>query len=50
MDKFEQSDLMKETNHSQSTFYQNAINYKERENAFMKNNKSGIFSLVFNIK
>ena len=36
MDKFEQSDLEKETNDSHNTFYQNAIHYKERENALLK--------------
>ena len=44
--RFEQSDLGKKTN--DNTFYQNAIHYKERENAlFEKNYKSGIFSLSF---
>ena len=36
MDEFEQSDLEKETNDSHKIFYQNAIHYKERENAFIK--------------
>ena len=36
MDEFDQSDLKKETNDSRNTFYQNAIHYKENENAFMK--------------
>ena len=31
MDKFEQSDLEKETNDSHNTCYQNAVHYKERE-------------------
>ena len=50
MDKFE--DLEKETNdsYSHNTCYQNAMRYKEKENAFMENCKSGIFSLVFVIK
>ena len=34
MDEFEQSDLEKVTNHN--TFYQNAIHYEEKENAFIK--------------
>ena len=33
MDEFEQSDLQKETNDSQNTCYQNAVRYKEKENA-----------------
>ena len=38
-------------NGSHCTFYQNAVHYNERENAFMKRNyKCGIFSLVFVIK
>ena len=32
----EQSDSEKETNDSRNTFYQNAIHYKEGENAFIK--------------
>ena len=34
--EFEQSDLEKDINDSQSTLYQNAIHYKENENAFIK--------------
>ena len=37
MDKFEQRDLEKETNDSRNTCYQNAVCYKEKENAFIKN-------------
>ena len=37
MDESEQSDLEKETNDSHNTFYQTAIDYKEKENAFIKN-------------
>ena len=47
MDQFAQSDLEKETNDSHNTCYQNAIRYKEKENAFIKNYKCGLFSLVF---
>ena len=36
MDEFEQRHFEKETNDSPSTFYQNAIHYKEKENAFIK--------------
>ena len=36
MDEFEQSDLEKQTADSHNATYQNAIHYKERENAFMK--------------
>ena len=36
MDESEQSNLEKETNDSLNTLYQNAIHYKERENAFIK--------------
>ena len=50
MDEFEQSDLEKETSDSDNTFYQNAKHYKEKENAFIKNHKCGIFCLVFVIK
>ena len=50
MDEFEQSDLDEETNDSHNTCYQNAIRYKEKENAFIKNCKCGLFSLVFAIK
>ena len=32
------------------SMYQNAAHYKEKENAFIKNYKCGIFSLVFVIK
>ena len=37
MDAFEQSDLKKKTNDSHNTCYQNAIRFKEKENAFIKN-------------
>ena len=47
MDEFEQSDLEKETNDSHNSFYQNAIKKEKRKK---KNNKCGIFSLVFVIK
>ena len=50
MDQFEQSDLEKKKNDSHNTCYQNAIRCKEKENAFMKNCKCGVFSLVFVIK
>ena len=50
MDEFEQSDSEKETNDSHYTCYQNAKRYKEKENAFIKNCKCGLFSLVFVIK
>ena len=36
MDEFEQSALEKETNDYHNTCYQNAIHYKEKENAFIK--------------
>ena len=36
MNEFEQSYLEKETNDSRNTCYQNAICYKEKENAFIK--------------
>ena len=36
MDGFEQSELEKERNDSHKTCYQNAILYKEKENAFIK--------------
>ena len=42
--------LGKETSGSHDTFYQNAIHYKERINAFIKNHKDGIFSFAFVIK
>ena len=45
MDKFEQCDLEKETNDSHNTCCQNAILYKEEENAFMRNCKYGLFFL-----
>ena len=44
MDEFEQSDL------ENNTCYQNAIHYEEKENAFIKNCKGGLFSLVCVIK
>ena len=47
MVEFEQSDLEKGTNYSLNTFNQNGKDYEEREKAFIKNNKRGIFSLVF---
>ena len=50
MDEFEQSDLEKDTNNSRNTCYQNAIRYKEKENAIIKNCNCGLFSLVFVIK
>ena len=50
MDEFEQSDLKKQTDDSRNTIYQNGIHFKERENAFMKNSKCGIFSLLLVIK
>ena len=49
MDEFEQSDLGKETNDSHHTLYQNS-KHKEKEKAFIKNYKCGIFFLVFVIK
>ena len=45
-----QSNLEKETNDSHNTCYQNTIRYKEKQNAFIKNCKCGLFSLVFVIK
>ena len=36
MDEFKQSDIEKETNDSQNTFFQNVMHYKERENVFIK--------------
>ena len=36
MNDFEQSDSEKETNDAHNTCYQNAIRYKEKENAFIK--------------
>ena len=50
MDEFEQSDFEEWTNNSNNTCYQNAIHYKEKENAFVKNCKCGLFSFVFVIK
>ena len=50
MDELEQSDSEKETNDPHNTFSQNAKPYKEREKAFIKNYKCGIFHLVFVIK
>ena len=50
MDEFEQKDLEKETNDFHNIFYQNEIHYKEKENAFIKNYKGGIFSFVFVMK
>ena len=50
MDAFEPSDSEKEANDSHSTCCQNAIHYKQKENAFIKNCKCGSFSLVFVIK
>ena len=47
MNELEQSDLEEETNDSHDTCNQNAIRYKEKENAFIKNCKCGLFSLVF---
>ena len=49
MDEFEKSDQRKR--HA-NDFHsgQNAIHYKERENAFMKNKNVVIFSLVFVLK
>ena len=39
MDEFEESSLEKETNDSYNNFYQNQMQYNERENAFIKNNR-----------
>ena len=50
MDEFEQGNLEEEINDSHNTCYQNAIRYKEKENAFIKNCKCDLFSLVFVIK
>ena len=50
MDGFGQSYFEKETNDSHNTCFQNAIRYKEKENAFIKKCKYGLFSLVFVIK
>ena len=50
MDEFKQNNLGKEKNDSHNTFYQNVTHYKEKENAFIKNFKCGIFSLIFVIK
>ena len=36
MDWFNQNNLEKETNDFHNTCYQNAIQYKEKENAFIK--------------
>ena len=45
MNEFEQSDLEKETNDPHDIFfYQNAIHYEERENAFIKSCKCVTFS------
>ena len=44
MDEFEQSDLRKrQVTHN--TCYQNAIRYNEKENAYIKSCKCGLFSL-----
>ena len=45
MDEFEQSHLEKETNDSHNTCYENAIRYKEKENAFIKNCKYSLLNL-----
>ena len=45
MDEFEQSNSEKETNASHNTCYQNAICYEEKENAFIKTCKCGLFLL-----
>ena len=50
MDEFERNDLEKNTNDSHNTFCQNVIHYKERKCFRKKNNKCGIFSLVYVIK
>ena len=50
MDELEQSDLENETNDTHKTFYQNAIHNEGKYNAFIKNYKCGLFSLVFVIK
>ena len=50
MNEFEQSYLEEETNDSHDTCYQNAIRYKEKENAFIKNCKYVLFFLVFVIR
>ena len=50
MDEFEQNDSEKETNDSHNTCYQNAIRFKEKENAFIKNCNCSLFSLVLVIK
>ena len=50
MDEFEQSNLDKETNDPHNTYYQNAIHCKEKEDAFIKNCKCGLFTLAFVIK
>ena len=50
MDEFEQSGLEKKTNDSRNSCYQNAIRFKEKENALIKNCKCGLFSLVFVMK
>ena len=46
MDEFEQSDSGKQTNDSHNACYQNAIRYKEKENASIRNCKCGLFSLI----
>ena len=49
MDEFEQSDLEKETNGSHNTCYQNAIRYKEKENALkIVNVVYFLLSLLYN--
>ena len=50
MDEFEQNESEKEMNDSYNPCYQNAICYQEKENAFTKNCKCGLFSLVLVIK
>ena len=46
MDPFQQSDLEKETNDSHNSYYQNAIRYKEKENAFIKNCQNVVYFLL----
>ena len=41
------TDLEKQTNDSHITCYQNAIHYKQKENAFIRNCNHCLFSLVF---
>ena len=50
MDGFDQNDLEKETNDSHNICYQNEVQYKEKENDFIKRCKCGLFSLVFLLK